>query len=142
MDAAVRKHAPQLRPTVGYHFPDRPSVSYAGRVPAAEAEELIEKLQAEVDRLVAEAAPTSVSVFTAGDSAAAREAGLTAEEADDFMPGSTVRVVAVGPRGNVCPCGGTHVGHAGELAGLTIKSIKGKKGSTKVSYDIEGIVLA
>ncbi len=141
LDAAVRKHAPQLRPTVGYHFPDRPSVSYAGRVPAAEAEELIEKLQAEVDRLVAEAAPTSVSVFTAGDSAAAREAGLTAEEADDFMPGSTVRVVAVGPRGNVCPCGGTHVGHAGELAGLTIKSIKGKKGSTKVSYDIEGIVL-
>lgn len=142
LDAAVRKFAPQLRPTVGYHFPDRPSVSYAGRVPAAEAGELIDNLQAEVDRLVAEATPTSVSIFTAGDSEAACEAGLTAEEADDFIPGSTVRVVAVGPKSNVCPCGGTHVGHAGELSGLTIKSIKGKKGTTKVAYDIEGIVLA
>jgi len=136
LDAAIRPLAPALVPTVGYHFPDRPNVSYDGKLSKDECAALVPALQARCDELVGEGGATTVSVFEAGDDEAAARAGLGPEATKGYEKGSTVRVVAVGEPSNVCPCGGTHVQSSAELRGLTITGIKCKKNTTRVSYSL------
>lgn len=136
LDAAMRSLAPHLEPGTGYHFPDRPSVQYSGKLNAAECADLMPRLQAGCDALIVRDAKTGVAVFKAGDAKTAEAAGATAGDSEGYPEGATVRIISVGDAENQCPCGGTHVERAGELAGLRILGIKSKKGTTKVTYDM------
>ena len=63
-------------------------------------------------------------------------AALAAIDTAHFPPDKPLRIVAVGGPDNVCPCGGTHVKHARDLAGLRVLKATSKKGVTKLTYEI------
>jgi len=140
----------------GRHFPDSPgggppSVEYAGALPPAALAALPAAVNAAVAALVAEGARTRVALL---DSKAALAAALegggggaldgidaaaaAALDVAHFPEGRPLRLVAVGGADNVCPCGGTHVRGAEELAGLVVVRATSKKGVTKLVYAFEG----
>lgn len=134
--AALGPLGPPLRPGKGYHFADGPYVEYDGDVPAAAREALPALLDAEIRRLVAADAATAVGTAWKADAAALAALGVSADDVGHLPADRPVRVVSVGGGGNACPCGGTHVRSAGELAGLRVRALKCRKGKAKLSYDI------
>ena len=90
-----------------------------------------------IDALVAADAPTVVQMLPAADPA--RLAALSVDGTCDVShlePGADVRFVSVaGELG--CPCGGTHVARAGQLAPLTLTKLKNKKDVLRVSYKVQ-----
>ena len=140
----------------GNHAPTGPpSVEYSGGVPGELLGEFMAALTRAARALVAEGAPTAV-VALAGkgevagllaEAAGAGGAGAGAGEArglccealrgmdfGGFAEGRQLRLVAVGGAFNVCPCGGTHVKSAAQLAQLVIGKVTSKKGVTKITY--------
>ena len=53
-----------------------------------------------------------------------------------FPEEKLLRIVAVGGADNLCPCGGTHVKNAKDMAGLKVLKVKSAKGTTKINYEI------
>ena len=130
-----------------------PFVEYLGAVPAPERAELLERLQAQVDALIAADIPTVVKSGTRS-SPIMNELGVRPAflepYADDqvralyvlCVDGSILltggllfvvlfvslfaqelRVVAVGGAGCACPCGGTHVTSTGQIGRLVLKKV-------------------
>jgi Ser-tRNA(Ala) deacylase AlaX len=97
IDVAMQRVGVTLEPTKGYHWPSGAYVEYADppetRMSAPEREALLPRLQAALDELRAEDAPTTVEADAAG-----------------------TRIVTIG--GLACPCGGTHVPSAVGAAGI------------------------
>ena len=120
IDVAMQRCGVGLEPTKGYHWATGCYVEYDDanpetRMTADERAALKPKLQAALDELLAEDAPTDVSTDAEG-----------------------TRIVTVG--GLPCPCGGTHVASSGAIGAVTIEALK-KKGSGKstalrVSYSM------
>lgn len=122
-------HLPAVK---GYHFPDGPYVEFLGTVDPNEREQLITKLQDELDNLVSENSDVTSEFISITD---LRDQGVYIPA--EIPSGKPTRVVITS--GYKSPCGGTHVKKLGELHGLKIKGIKNKSGKTRVSYYIEGI---
>jgi len=65
---------------------------------------------------------------------------MSKEDAKHVCPGDlthypeNLRIVELA--GQSCPCAGTHVGHTGELEGVSVTKVKRKKNVVKVSYTI------
>jgi len=119
IDVAMQRVGVTLEPTKGYHWPSGAYVEYADppetRMSAPEREALLPRLQAALDELRAEDAPTTVEADAAG-----------------------TRIVTIG--GLACPCGGTHVPSAAAIGRVTIEGLKkkgsGKKAALRVSYSM------
>lgn len=111
LDAAMTAAGCALVPAKGYHFLPGSYVEYAGKLGATQREELLPRLKAEVDRLVARAEATRVWLDEAGR-----------------------RMVSIG--GAVCPCGGTHVRSAADIGKVNVDGIKVKGNVTRVSYSL------
>jgi len=144
LDAAVRNAVGALAsatpplslslvPGKGYHFRDGPWVEYDGAVPADAVPRFTVLVQQYMEALVAAGEVTSV-VAVPNTAAGLAAVGLPADACAHLPSGRTVRVVTVGGAGNACPCGGTHVGGAADLAGITVSKVTSKKGKTKVAY--------
>lgn len=117
-----------LAVTAGDHTPNGPYLRFSGVVPSDQLPEFKQRIQDQVDKLVAANAET---INTEVD---------PAEIAGRFKvpPGQpTVRVVGVAGR-DPCPCGGTHVTTAGEIGRLVISDVKSKasKKTTTVKYTV------
>eukprot|EP00771_Trimastix_marina_P002955 gnl/Trimastix_PCT/4131.p2 GENE.gnl/Trimastix_PCT/4131~~gnl/Trimastix_PCT/4131.p2 ORF type:complete len:264 (-),score=92.69 gnl/Trimastix_PCT/4131:50-841(-) len=132
LDVCVRRIGLALLPTKGYHFPNSPFVEYAGKIPAAEREPLIARLQEEVDRLVGAETPFTVRHIDPA------ELEARCEFVPAHLPPGPVRVVTVQDTeaSKGCPCGGTHVACAADLRGLRIERIRVKGKTTRVSYSL------
>ena len=115
------------RPGKGYHFPAGPYVEFAGAPPERERTGLAERLQAIMDRLIAEDSAVTSHYEDVGR---LRAEGVYFPA--DVPAGKPTRVVVTA--GYRSPCGGTHVRRLGELAGLRVKAVKVKSGRTRVSY--------
>eukprot|EP00753_Platysulcus_tardus_P017151 PLAT630.1.p1 GENE.PLAT630.1~~PLAT630.1.p1 ORF type:complete len:678 (-),score=353.44 PLAT630.1:100-2133(-) len=134
LDQAMALAGYDLPPAKGYHFPDHPAVTYAGSIPADERADLLPKLRAIMETLVAEDIGTVVKSVEHD-----RVQDVCGDTMDiSFLPADKpVRCVSIaGHRG--CPCGGTHVRSTAELAGMTISKVKVKSGKTKISYQVPG----
>jgi len=119
-----------LRAVKGYHFPEGPYVEFDGTLDETARDGLIERLQQRIDEMVAVDTPVLVESTSVSE---LKAAGV-------FIPGEIpadkpTRVVTT--FGYKSPCGGTHVGNSGELAGLRIRKIKSKSGRTRVSYELD-----
>jgi Ser-tRNA(Ala) deacylase AlaX len=124
IDCAMSQLGVQLTPTKGYHFPEGPNVEYEGAID--NSPEMVQKLQAAVDTLVAKNSKVLANELSAEE--AARQ-GV-------FAPaGKKVRMVHF-EGFSACGCGGTHVRDAGEIGTIVIRKIKTKGGITKVSYEV------
>lgn len=113
-----------IKPVKGFHFPDGPYVEYEGTLknPA----ELVPKLEEKVNELISK----NIQI---------EKRDLSPEEAKqegiDAPPGKSARVINFAGFSGF-GCGGTHVNSASEIGKITIRKIKCKSGSTKVSYEI------
>ena len=136
LDLAMRRVGVQLVPGRGYHFPDGAWVAYEGAVPAPERAPLVERLNAELKRLVAEDVPTDVHFLSPSDADGLANIGVAAESLAPGLAQRPLRAVCVGAPNNGCVCGGTHVHRAGELGTVTVTKLKVKKGETRVSYTV------
>lgn len=118
----------RLPATKGYHFPDGPYVEFAGVVPPESRETVVDRIQAELDRLIVE---DSAVTWRFDSIENLRAAGV------HMPPGipedKPTRVVLTA--GYQSPCGGTHVLRLGALKGLRAKAVRFKSGRTRVSYD-------
>ena len=137
-----------------------PFVEYIGVIPPAERAEAVARLQAAVDDMIATDIPTQVANGTRGSEVMAT-LGVPDAFLAPYPDDRELRIVAVGGPGCACPCGGTHVLSTGQLRGLTITKVRGrrsglvawswahclrvcvcvwqikcKKGKTKVSYTV------
>jgi Ser-tRNA(Ala) deacylase AlaX len=125
LDEAVTLLGYQLKPGKGYHFPEGPYVEYEGMLPEAEREQAVQKLQDQVNRLVAENLPiatrlTEATVQTVGGGTPATK---------------SLRFMKIGSFAEN-PCGGTHVATTGALGMVTITKVKCKGGVTRISYSV------
>jgi Ser-tRNA(Ala) deacylase AlaX len=113
MDAAVRNAGfTQLKPAKGYHFSDGPYVEYSGALDAADKDSFVDRVNAQLQQIIA--------------------AGISTSTSTDAATG--MRIVSVA--NCECPCGGTHVQSTSELQGTAVTKIKAKKGNQRVSYSI------
>jgi Ser-tRNA(Ala) deacylase AlaX len=122
----------QLPAVKGYHFPDGPYVEFSGSVDPGGRDELLVRLQKELDGLVAE---DSQVISECIDIEQLRAQGVLVPA--EILRGKPTRVVITA--GYKSPCGGTHMKRTGQLAGLRIKGIKAKAANTRVSYLLEGM---
>jgi len=134
MDSCIRRIGIPLFPTKGYHFPPNSFVEYEGQIPVAERDTIVHKLQHEVDHLVSEDTPLTVSNVPPSELERLCEPGIFAH-GNPYAALPTVRVVTVA--GNGCPCGGTHVPHLGALKKVVIEKVKAKGKNVRVSYHVE-----
>ncbi|HIO71867.1 MAG TPA: hypothetical protein EYN38_02040 [Flavobacteriales bacterium] len=131
IDAAMANCNFNFTPTKGYHFPDSPYVEYNGMIEADDREAAMEKLDAELARLIS----------TGGKV----EALLVDSYADlkdycQFVPAyvpkdKPVRVVRVAGLG--CPCGGTHMSEISDLVSVKVSKIKSKSGNVRIGYQVQ-----
>lgn len=120
-----------LIPAKGAHYPEWSEVEYEGVVAPEEIESLPQKLQQQLDQMIAQGYEVKIEMSTKEQ--AKEKCYILPAELPDNKP---IRIVAVWDD-LFMPCGGTHVRNVSELKGLKITKVKSKKGMTKVSYVIE-----
>ena len=103
-----------LEPSKAYHYPQGPYVEYIGTLEQEERDALVQKLEREANKLVAEGLPVRVE-FTDNDP---KKRSMIA---GDYRP---------------IPCGGTHVINTADIGHITIRKIKNEKGNLRVSYAV------
>lgn len=126
---AVKNAGASLVATKGYHFPDGPYVEFSGDVPEPDRDALVQRLQAEVDRLALADLPVTWRFVSAENLADVCE-NVPANVPTD----KPTRVVTIADVNQ--PCGGTHVRSLGVLQGMRVEKIRSKKGETRLSYSV------
>ena len=106
----------QLKPMKWHHFPDGCYVEYSWRLD----KDITEQLQEAVDTVIAANIPIIVSAHTS----------------DKTPIGKIPRYVAF-EWYEWCGCGGTHVRSSLEIGKVTIRKVKSKDTTVKVSYSVE-----
>ena len=124
-----------LVPAKGQHHVDGAYVEYSGKIDGLDKEKLARDLAAKMTELVERGGATSAETMPYDDAAAACGGSLPAYVAKD----STPHVVRVPAAAAGCPCGGTHVKDVREIGDVEIVGVRVKKGTTRVSYTIEGM---
>merc|ERR1711964_61442 len=99
-----------LEPVKGYHFEDGSYVEYVGNIESKDRAAAKEKIQQELDALIA----CDLKVIVTNGS---------------------VRQVAFG-KDQCYPCGGTHVNSTAELGKVTITKLKKKQKNFRIGYKI------
>jgi Ser-tRNA(Ala) deacylase AlaX len=125
---AVRAVDEPLSAKKGYHFPDGPYVEFDG-TPKGESDDVIHRIQVELDRLIEADLPISVSNVSA-DEALQRAIRVPPHIAS----GARIRIITID--GLSQPCGGTHVATTAALRGMRIRKIKSRKSETRISYSV------
>ena len=130
VDMAVTELKLNWVPGKGYHFPEGPYVEYAGSYDAADKEKLKNDIETLCNKFIVEDRKTEVRLMDK------EKLGEVCKFVPNYIPeGKPARVVMYGDFG--VPCGGTHVGHLGEVRHMTIREIKNKSGNIRVAYDID-----
>lgn len=132
IDMAMRKTGySSLVPAKGAHYPEWSEVEYEGTIPPEEIELVPQKLQQQLDEMIAQGYEVKIEMSTKEQ--AKGKCYILPAELPDNKP---IRIVAVWDD-LFMPCGGTHVRNVSELKGIKITKVKSKKGMTKISYVIE-----
>ncbi len=129
LDEAVKNLGYGWTPTKGNHFPGQMAVEYAGEL--ADGEAARAAIEAEANRLIQNAHPICAQMANVADLPTL--ADYVPPNLPDNKP---VRIVNMGGAKST-PCGGTHVPTTADIGKLVIRYVKAKKGSIKVSYDVE-----
>lgn len=117
-------------PGKGYHFPEGPYVEYAGSFDGLDKEKLKTDIENLCNKFVNENRETKLFFM---DKKKMKE---VCHFIPDYIPeGKPARVVMYGDFG--VPCGGTHVGHLGDIRHMIIRKIKADGAHIRVAYDIE-----
>ncbi|MDX1582252.1 MAG: alanine--tRNA ligase-related protein [Thermoanaerobaculia bacterium] len=129
VDMAIDRLGLGWKPDKGYHFPQGPYVEYEGSLDE-EKSAVIERIESAVKEIVSEDHETETRFVDPED----------LEELCHFVPdyipkGKPARVVMYGDFG--VACGGTHVPNLGRIGTLTIRKIKAKGDTVRVSYAID-----
>lgn len=113
-----------LKPSKGYHFATGAYVEYVGAVEEKDKAELLVKLNENCKNIINKT-PETMSVFK--KICSYEEAGRLLEKAGGVPPyipqGANLRVLKLTEEDPGCPCGGTHVQHVKDIAGLTVSKI-------------------
>jgi Ser-tRNA(Ala) deacylase AlaX len=116
-------------PGKGFHFPEGPYVEYIGTLEGFDKEQLIKNLEQCCQKMIQENRQTSIQFVDKEDMKA-----ICRFVPDNIPEGKPTRVVLFGDFG--IPCGGTHVSSLGEIQQITIRKIKAKGQTIRISYDI------
>lgn len=129
VDMAVDRLGFGWVPGKGYHFPQGPYVEYLGTT-ELDREELRGRIERETAAILGENLPTHVRFVDPQDlrryCRTVPEIALTEEQA---------RVILYGDFG--VACGGTHVARLAEIGSITVRKIKSRGESIRVSYAVE-----
>lgn len=117
-------------PGKGYHFPEGPYVEYVGSFDGLNREKLKIDIENLCNKFVEENRETKLFFMEK------KKMKEVCRFVPDYIPeGKSVRVVIYGDFG--VPCGGTHVGHLGDIRHITIRKIKADGANIRVAYDVE-----
>lgn len=129
VDMAVTALKLNWVPGKGYHFPEGPYVEYAGSLDGLDKEKLKTDIENLCNKFVNENRETKLLSM---DKEKMKE---VCHFVPDYIPErKPARVVMYGDFG--VPCGGTHVGHLGDILKMTIRKIKAEGSNIRVSYDV------
>lgn len=131
IDIAIHNLGLELVPGKGYHFPVGAYVEYSGTLNESERNQLIEKLQREVNKLVVDNHLISVSLLPFD------ELSKRANYVPDYIPKDKPTRAMTIDGFYAIPCGGTHAKNTKEIGPITIEKIKNKKGNLRISYSIK-----
>ena len=128
-----------LAPTKGLHGAAEAYVEYAGKVPPEDSEPLVQRLNDALAAAIAAGGRTRAQLLPYEQAAAAcHVSALPSYIAADATP----RVVTILDGEPGCPCGGTHVDDVSRLGGVTVTGVRVKKGTTRISYRVDGMASA
>jgi len=130
LDVAVSALKLKLVPGKGFHFPTSPYVEYEGTIEAAQRAKVVEQLQQELNKVIAQDLP--VKVQWTEYNKIKDLIGVLPSYLEKDKPS---RIVIMGSEG--CPCGGTHVKNLSELGKVSIKGVKARKNTVRISYKVE-----
>ena len=123
-----------LAPTKGVHTPSEAYVEYAGKVPPDDVAPLTARLNAALAAAVAAGGAVRAAVQPYEAAAAACGGSLPPYISHVATPRVVSMLDAPG-----CPCGGTHVADVAQVGRVAVSGIRVKKGTTRVSYVVEGM---
>lgn len=129
LDMAVAQLSLPWIPGKGYHFPDGPYVEYTGSLEGVDKDAVARDIEKIANSFVAEDRLTTLRFM------AKEDMHTVCRHVPDYLPpGKPARVVMYGDFG--VPCGGTHVGHLGEIGTMKVEKIKSKGPTIRVSYRV------
>lgn len=118
---------PNLRATKGYHFDDGPYVEFVGELSLDDKEKLTEQINSKIAEVISES--QAVETFEVSYD----ELQEHCKYVPDYIPsGKPIRVMKTSM--DAYPCGGTHVKNTSELGNVSVRKIKQKGDTIKVSY--------
>jgi Ser-tRNA(Ala) deacylase AlaX len=141
LDIAMRMAGrDDLKPGKGYHFATGAYVEYIGAIEAADREPLMATLNEKCKDLI-ENTPAEKKVFKkmCTYEEANTELSLAGGVPSYIPEGESLRVLKLVEGDHGCPCGGTHVDHVNDIAGIEITGIKKKGKNVQVKYTIKAV---
>jgi Ser-tRNA(Ala) deacylase AlaX len=130
VDMAVQSLGLDWIPGKGFHFPDGPYVEYRGEMAGMEQAELVRALETGCQRAIDDDLETRVLFLSPA------ELPAYCPVVPDWVPKEgAVRIVLFGSF--AVPCGGTHVARLSQIGRISIRKIKGGRGTVRVSYSTE-----
>jgi len=129
LDMAVNELGYDWIPGKGYHFPDGPYVEYKATLSESEIEPTIKKLDEKIAEILARGIETEIKFMPK------EEMSKYCRYVPEFLPsGKPSRIVLYADFG--VPCGGTHVANLSDIGKETVRKIKIKGDTIKVSYEV------
>lgn len=130
LDMAVSELGYGWTPGKGFHFPEGPYVEYEGNLGDETVEAVTEKITSKIADILGRGIKTEIKFVTVD------EIAKLCRHVPDYLPkDKPSRVVLYGDFG--IPCGGTHVAELKDIGQETIRKIKIKDNTIRISYAID-----